>query len=183
MGSPEPLDSVAVRLYDELRRLARARVQGLPPGQTIQPTALVNEVYMRLRAEGDKPWENETAFFAAAAEAMRRVLVDHARRKHALKRGGGRSREDETALCAGALSLAASPERVLDMNDALAALDADDPDLSTIVILRVFVGLTTEEIGAVLDVSRKTIERRWRYAAAVLRSRLGDDPAPAEGPP
>jgi len=173
MAEQEPFGSLIVRLYDELRRLARARMAHLPPGQTLQPTSLVNEVFMRLSAEGDKPWRSEAQFFGAAAEAMRRVLVDHARRKHTQKRGGGWQRHDPESLSDG-LELHASPARVLDIDEALRALEAEDPDLATIVKLRVFSGLGTEEIGSLLGIARKTVERRWRFAAAALRAQLAD---------
>lgn len=173
MAEQEPLGPLAVRLYDELRRLARARLAQLPPGQTLQPTSLVNEVFIKLSAEGDKPWQSEAQFFGAAAEAMRRVLVDYARRKHAQKRGGGWQRHDPEALTDG-LELQSSPARVLDIDEALQALEAEEPDLATIVKLRVFSGLSTEEIGSLLGIARKTVERRWRFAAATLRCQLAD---------
>lgn len=165
----EPLEALAARLYDDLRRLARARMADLPPGQTLQPTSLVNEVFLRLKAEGGKTWDSDAQFFGAAAEAMRRVLVDYARGKHAQKRGGGWKRQDLESV---GLEVQSSPERILEINEALAALDQDDQQLATIVKLRVFFGMTTEEIAALLDVSRKTVERRWRFAAATLRTRL-----------
>ena len=164
----EPLEALAARLYDELRRLARARMADLPPGQTLQPTSLVNEVFLRLKAEGGRAWNSEAQFFGAAAEAMRRVLVDYARGKQAQKRGGGWKRHDiETA----GLAVHMSPERILEVNEELEALDKDDKQLATIVKMTVFFGMTAEEIAAVLEVSRKTVERRWRFAAATLRAR------------
>ena len=167
----QPLEALAARLYDELRRLARARMANLPPGQTLQPTSLVNEVFLRLNAEGGKSWDSEAQFFGAAAEAMRRVLVDYARGKHAQKRDGGWQRHDFESI---GLEVHTSPERILDINESLEALDKDDQQLATIVKMRVFFGMTTEEIGALLEISRKTVERRWRFAAATLRTRLDD---------
>lgn len=173
MVEQEPLGALAARLYDELRRLARARMAHLPPGQTLQPTSLVNEVYVRLRGEGEKAWRSEPEFFGAAAEAMRRVLVDYARRKHAQKRGGGWRRQDSDWLADG-LELQGAPARVLDIDEALRKLETDDAELALIVKLRVFSGLSTEEVASLLGVSRKTVERRWRFAAAALRSQLAD---------
>ena len=162
---------MAARLYDDLRRLARARMANLPPGQTLQPTSLVNEVFLRLKAEGGKTWDSEAQFLGAAAEAMRRVLVDYARGKHAQKRGGGWQQRDLESI---GLEVHTSPERILEINESLEALEKNDQQLATIVKLRVFFGMTADEIAALLDVSRRTIERRWRFAAATLRTRLDD---------
>ena len=167
----EPLEALAARLYDDLRRLARARMADLPPGQTLQPTSLVNEVFLRLKAEGGKTWDTEGEFFGAAAEAMRRVLVDYARGKHTQKRGGGWQRQDLESI---GFEVQMSPERILEIDRSLEALEKDDEQLATIVKLRVFFGMTTEEIAALLDVTRKTVERRWRFAAATLRTSLDD---------
>lgn len=167
----QPLEALAARLYDDLRRLARSRMANLPPGQTLQPTSLVNEVFLRLNAEGAKTWETEAQFFGAAAEAMRRVLVDYARAKHAQKRGGGWQRQDLESI---GLEVHTSPERIIEIDQSLEALDKEDQQLATIVKLRVFFGMTTEEVAALLEVSRKTVERRWRFAAATLRTRLDD---------
>ena len=147
----QPLEALAARLYDDLRRLARARMADLPPGQTLQPTSLVNEVFLRLKAEGGRTWDSEAQFFGAAAEAMRRVLVDYARGKHAQKRGGGWMRQDLESM---GLEVHTMPERILEINESLEALDEDDQQLATIVKLRVSFGMTTEEIAALLEVSR-----------------------------
>ena len=175
----EPFEALAARLYDELRRLARARMADLPPGQTLQPTSLVNEVFLRLQAEGGKGWDSEVEFFGAAAEAMRRVLVDYARGKHAEKRGGGWKRQELESI---GLEVQTSPERILEINESLEALDEDDQELATIVKLRVFFGMTAEEIAALLEVSRKTVERRWRFAAATLRIRWDEWSGDKKGP-
>lgn len=171
----EPLEALAARLYDELRRLARARMADLPP-QTLQPTSLVNEVFLRLQAEGGTGFDGEAQFFGAAAEAMRRVLVDYARRKHAQKRGGGWKRHDLEAV---GLEVHMSPERILEVSEVL---DKVDPQLATIVKLRVFFGMTAEEIAALLEISRKTVERRWRFAAATLRIRWDEWSGDKKGP-
>ena len=172
----EPLEALAARLYDELRRLARARMADLPPWQTLQPTSLVNEVFLRLQAEGGKGWDSEVEFFGAAAEAMRRVLVDYARGKHAQKRGGGWKRQDLESV---GLEVHMSPERILEVSEVL---DKLDEQLATIVKLRVFFGMTADEIAALLEVSKRTIERRWRFAAARLRFRWDEWSGNKKGP-
>ena len=136
----QPLEALAARLYDDLRRLARARMADLPPGQTLEPTSLVNEVFLRVKAEGDRTWDSEAQFFGAAAEAMRRVLVDYARGKHAQKRGGGWKRHDLESV---GLEVHTSPERILEVSEVV---DQLDPQLATIVKLRVFFGMTADEI-------------------------------------
>ncbi len=161
-------------VYDELRRLARARMAKLAPGQTLQPTALVHEAYLRAIGTADPGWEGRGHFFGAAAQAMRDIIVEEARRKAALKRGGDRKRVD-----AADVELAIQPpgEDILAVDEAMRRLEAKDPRKGQIVNLRYFVGLTVQETAAALGVSVTTIEREWRYIRAWLRARLaeGDD--------
>jgi RNA polymerase sigma factor (TIGR02999 family) len=159
-------------VYDELRRLAAAQLAGEKAGHTLQPTALVHEAYLRL-VGGEQPrdWTGRGHFLGAAAEAMRRILVDAARRKGALKRGGGRPpaelRDDDW------ISLT-DPAEVLAVDEALAKLAAVDPPAAELVKLRYFAGLTVPEAAAALGLETRTTERLWKYARAWLRRALGD---------
>jgi RNA polymerase sigma factor (TIGR02999 family) len=158
-------------VYDELRKLAALRLAQEKPGQTLQATALVHEAYLRL-VDTDEPraWKGRGHFFAAAAEAMRRILVDHARRKRSKKRGGGRVRMDLDQLAD------ASHERVgdvLDIDAALAGLASADPRAAELVKLRYFAGLSIPEAAAVLGISPRSADFLWAYARAWLLRFLG----------
>jgi RNA polymerase sigma factor (TIGR02999 family) len=161
-------------VYDELRRLAAEKLAQERPGQTLQPTALVHEAYLRL--VGDEPsqgWENRRHFFAAAAEAMRRILIDAARRKQRTRHGGQHQRIDIDSQ-----ALAAEPpsEELLALDEALALLADEDPPKAELVKLRYFAGLTLEESAQALGISRATAARHWTYAKAWLYDRLhGED--------
>ncbi|MGH7979329.1 MAG: ECF-type sigma factor [Limisphaerales bacterium] len=152
-------------VYNELRRLAAMRMSHEALGQTLQATALVHEAWLRMIGEGDRTWQNRAHFFAAAAEAMRRILVENARRKSRLKRGGGQLRLD-----IGQMDLAVAPpdEKILLMNDALEQLQAEDPEKARIVVLKFFGGLTNREVAENLRVTERTIERQWAFAKAWL---------------
>jgi len=153
-------------IYDELHRLAADQMGRERPDHTLQPTALVHEAYLRLVGEQSAHWENRAHFFGAAAEAMRRVLVDHARKRLAAKRGGGRARlvlEDEPEGAA-----APSAEEIIAVHEALQKLAEFDAQKSEIVKLRFFAGLTAEETARVLDLSLRTVKRHWRFAKAWL---------------
>jgi RNA polymerase sigma factor (TIGR02999 family) len=169
---PQTASRLAPQVYDELRRLAAAQIGRERPGQTLGPTALVHEAYLRL-ARGQQ-FANRRHFFAAAAEAMRRVLVESARRKGREKRGGGRRREhpDLEALSGG------EPDHdLLALHDALERFAAHDPLKARLVELRFFAGLTLEQAADCLDVSLSTADRAWRYARAWLYAAMaGDDP-------
>ncbi|MHC4129477.1 MAG: sigma-70 family RNA polymerase sigma factor [Planctomycetota bacterium] len=158
-------------IYEDLRKLARARMAKLAPGQTLQPTALVHEAYARVIGSGDPGWDGRGHFFAAAAQAMRNILVDQARRKGALKRGGGRQRLE---LQDGDLAIQPPREDILALDEALRRLEADDPRKGRIVNLRYFAGLTSEETAAALDVSVGTVEREWRYIKAWLHTQVAE---------
>jgi RNA polymerase sigma factor (TIGR02999 family) len=158
-------------VYDELRKLAAARMAAESPDHTLQPTALVHEAYLRLIGPADGlRWDNRGHFFAAAAEAMRRILVDAARRKRTHKHGGGRRVElpDVAARPAGADDPGAA-EQLLALDEALTRLAAEDPVAARVVELRHFAGLSIEDAAATLGMSRATAYRHWTYARAWLR--------------
>ena len=160
-------------VYDELRSLARSRLAKLPPGNTLQPTALVHDVFLKLERSGSDAWNSKGHFFGAAAEAMRQILVDQARAKSALKRGGGWERSEAQADDLQGL-LNVEPEMLLTIHEALKELEARDESLAEIVKLRYFSGLPMTEIASLLDVPLRTLHRRWRFAAAQLRGSLID---------
>jgi RNA polymerase sigma factor (TIGR02999 family) len=167
-------------VYQELRRLARQRLTHEPPGQTLQATALVHEAYLRLVGGEESPcWNGRGHFFAAAAEAMRRILVDNARRKRAEKHGGSLERQDF-----GEIDIEAPEpsEDLLALDEALARLEARDPAQAQLVKLRYFAGLEEEEAARVLGISRTTAQRYWRYAKAWLIVELRGGGHPGENP-
>jgi RNA polymerase sigma factor (TIGR02999 family) len=158
-------------VYEELRKLAASKLADEQPGQTLQPTALVHEAYLRLVGESDEPrWQNRAHFFAAAAEAMRRILVDVARRKIAVKHGGDRIREPLDDIVA--------PEKcreLLSLDEALSKLAVQDPAKARLVELRYFAGLTGDEAAKVLNISPATADRFWAFARAWLHSEVRGD--------
>jgi RNA polymerase sigma factor (TIGR02999 family) len=162
-------------VYDELRRLAARRLAQERPGQTLEPTALVNEAYLRIVGpEGDRRWDSRGHFFAAASEAMRRILVERARRKGREKHGGGRRREHADL---DALDASGPPQEILALHEALEDFARRDPLKAKLVELRFFGGLTLEQAAACLGISLSTADRAWRYARAWLYAAMaGDDP-------
>src|SRR5208283_4175742 len=156
-------------IYEELRRLAAAKMAHEAPGQTLQPTALVHEAWLRLVGEGNQRWNSRGHFFAAAAEAMRRILVENARRKRALRHGGGQARLDLASV-----DPATEPEddRLLEVDDALDELAGLDAAQAEVVKLRFFVGLKLDDIAALRGVSMKTVQRQWTHARAWLFERI-----------
>jgi RNA polymerase sigma factor (TIGR02999 family) len=159
-------------VYAELRALAGAQMARLRPGQTLQPTALVHEAYLKLVGAADPGWNGRGHFFGAAAQAMRELLVDHIRRKAAVKRGGGQVREDlDVDLAAGADGLPA--EEVLAIHEGLQGLEAEHPRKAEVVVMRFFGGLSVEEIAAALGTTTRTVERDLRFARAYLYDRMG----------
>jgi RNA polymerase sigma factor (TIGR02999 family) len=167
-GDPQAADQLLPLVYDELRKLAAERIAQEKPGQTLQATALVHEAYLRL-VGGDQTqdWDGRRHFFAAAAEAMRRILIDRARHKQTRKAGGGRHRLDlddiEPAL------QEQNGDRLLALDEALRQLEAEDPRKAELVKLRFFAGLTAEQAAAALGVSLSTAEKDWAYARSWLR--------------
>jgi RNA polymerase sigma factor (TIGR02999 family) len=169
-GRPQAAEDLLPLVYEELRRLAAQRLAHERPGQTLQPTALVHEAYLRLvRAENEQSWDTCGHFFVAATEAMRRILVESARRKHRLKRGGDRQRID--LELAEAASTGPSDD-LLAIDEALDRLTEEDPLKAELVKLRFFAGLSIEESAQCLRISRSTADRYWVYARAWLYDRL-----------
>ncbi len=171
-GDTAAARDLLVMVYDELRALARARMAGAPSGQTLQPTALVHEAYMRIVGDGNAQFEGRRHFFFAAARAMRDIIVENARHKATLKRGGDRQR---SPLDDPPFELAVRPDEVLALSEALERLEKEDAESAQIVGLRFFVGLTNEQISEILGVSLSTVERRWRFTRAWLASSLSDE--------
>jgi RNA polymerase sigma factor (TIGR02999 family) len=179
-GNPRASGELLPLVYDQLRRLAARKLAQEKPGQTLNATALVHEAYLRLvgsspdEAGGGSGWANRKHFFGAAAEAMRRILVENARRKGRDKHGGGRRRvhPDLDNLQAGAPA-----EELLALHEALEQFAAHDPTKAKLVELRFFAGMTLEQAAACLDISLSTAERAWRYARAWLYTALsGNEP-------
>ena len=154
-------------VYDELRRLAAIKMSHEAENQTLQPTALVHEAWLRLNAEEEAHWQNRGHFFAAASEAMRRILIERARRKSRLKHGGGQVRIDVQEL---ELANTTPEEKVLMINEALEQLQAEDPEKARVVVMKFFGGLTNQEVAESLKVTERTVERHWAYAKAWLFS-------------
>jgi RNA polymerase sigma factor (TIGR02999 family) len=167
-GDAGAAERLLATVYEELHQLARARMAHLPPGQTMQPTALVHEAYLRLTDKSDAPWESRKHFFFAAARAMRDILVEQARRKARPVRGGRRRRELDEACAV----VEPPADDVLAVHEALEELEKEDPVKAQIVLLRYFSGLTTAETASVLGLAERTLDRQWRYARAWLLKRL-----------
>jgi RNA polymerase sigma factor (TIGR02999 family) len=171
-GDPQAADRLLPLVYDELRRLAADRLKREAPGQTFQASDLVHEAYLRLVGAGEQPdWDSRGHFFAAAAESMRRILVETARRKKRIKHGGGRNRIDWEA--AASIAEEAS-EDIVALDDALSRLAAEDSAKAELVKLRFFAGLTMSEIALVMGISLATAERYWTYARTWLYAELKD---------
>jgi RNA polymerase sigma factor (TIGR02999 family) len=171
-GEPHAVEQLWPLVYTELRRLAGAQMAREHSGHTLDATALVHEAYLRLAGEADSAFANRRHFFAAAAQAMRRILVERARAKGRLKRGGGNKREHPNleAVAAGG-----SPEDLLSLHDALEGFAAHDPVKAKLVELRFFAGLTLEQAADCLNISLSTADRSWRYARAWLYTAMADD--------
>jgi RNA polymerase sigma factor (TIGR02999 family) len=173
-GDAHAAEQLLPLVYDELRKLAAQRLAQEKPGQTLQATALVHEAYLRLVGDGQpRAWNGRVHFFAAAAEAMRRILVEAARRKHSLKRGAGRRRQplDEARLVAPR-----AEDDILAVDEVLGRLAATDAEAAALVKLRFFGGLTSEQAAEALGVSPRTAARIWRYARAFLLKELKNRP-------
>ncbi len=159
-------------LYDELRQLADARLRRLPAGQTLQPTALVHEAFLRLQGRGQEQWDGRRHFFGAAARAMHDILVERARARSRQKRGGGAAHLDLDAA-ADAIRIDEPDVDVLALSEALERLARDDARKHELVLLRYFAGLDYQQIAEVLGVSLRTVERDWRFARAWLKEAIG----------
>jgi RNA polymerase sigma factor (TIGR02999 family) len=184
-GDPTAASRLLPLVYDELRRLAAQRLAHEKPGQTLQPTALVHEAYLRLVSSGGREspepaqWQGRGHFFAAAAQAMRRILVEHARGKTSLKRGGGRARLDLDAVQP---AVPESDPDLLALDEALTKLAARDKVKADLVQLRYFAGLTSADAARVLGISKATADRYWAYARAWLHQEVTGGAAAGAGP-
>jgi RNA polymerase sigma factor (TIGR02999 family) len=172
-GDPHAAEHLLPLVYEELRRLAAQKLAQEKPGQTLQATALVHEAYLRLvEAPDAQSWHSRGHFFAAAAEAMRRILVDNARRRMAVKRGGQAERK---ALDPADLAAPAPDEQLLAVHDTLDELARHDPEAATLVKLRFFAGMTTSEAAQALGMSVRAAHDLWTYARSWLRRRMRSD--------
>ena len=173
--NPGALDQLMPLVYDELRRLARRYLRRERADHTLQPTALVHEAYLRIADQTDVRWQNRAHFFGAAAEAMRRILIERARKKSRLKRGGG-----QPALSLEDVELAETTpdDRVLMVEEALKQLESQDPKLARVVTMKFFGGLTNAEVAEVLGVTERTVLNHWAYAKAWLLRQIAEEQRP-----
>ena len=176
-GNPKAAEQLLPLVYEELRKLAAQKLAQEKPGQTLQATALVHEAYLRLvGGEPHTRWNGRGHFIAAAAEAMHRILVENARRKKTAKRGGTRNRID---LSQAEPLDQADPDALLDLDELLTRLAAEDPAAAGVAKLRIFAGLSVEEAAQALSTSRANAYRQWAYARAWLHARLAAGPGPS----
>lgn len=168
-GERQAADRLLPLVYEDLRNLAAARMLQESAGHTLQPTALVHEAWLRLTAGQEQSWQNRAHFFGAAAEAMRRILVDHARRKAGLKHGGGQQR-----LNIEDFDLAEAPpdEKILQIDEALEELGRTNPERARVVVMKFFAGMTNKEVAETLRISRSTVDRHWECARTWLFRRI-----------
>jgi RNA polymerase sigma factor (TIGR02999 family) len=169
---PQSASDLLPLVYEELRKLAAHKLSNEAPGQTLQPTALVHEAWLRLSRSADQNWQNRTHFFRTAAECMRRILIDNARRKQQVCHGGGQQRIPFEGL---ELPDNFDHTRLLEINEALDKLAALENTKAEVVKLRFFGGLENREIAEVLGISERTVERAWRFAKAWLLAELGGE--------
>jgi RNA polymerase sigma factor (TIGR02999 family) len=168
-GDPKAAEQLLPLVYEELRNIAAHKMAGEASGHTLQATALVHEAWLRLVGSNAQGWANRAHFFGAAAEAMRRILVEHARRKQSLKRGGGVAHEE---LRESALVLAAPPDELLAVHEALDKLAFEDAAAAELVKLRYFVGMTMDEAATALGLRKRTAENLWTYARVWLHREI-----------
>jgi RNA polymerase sigma factor (TIGR02999 family) len=168
-GDPHAAERLLPPVYDELRKLAAHKLSLLPPGQSLQATALVHEVYLKLTAGEKGQWQNHRHFFAAAAEAMRHILIDRARRRLRVRHGGNAEKVELEGL---EIAEPAKDETLLQLSDALDELQAQSPERAEIVKLRFFAGFSEQEIATLLKLSERSVQRHWSYAKAWLFDRI-----------
>jgi RNA polymerase sigma factor (TIGR02999 family) len=168
-GESNAVDQLLPLVYSELRNLAAARMLQESAGHTLQPTALVHEAWLRLISEGNQNWKSKAYFFAAAAEAMRRILVEHARKKASLKHGGGQERLNIEDL---ELAETSPDDKILLVHEALANLERSNPERARVVVLKFFGGMTNKEVADTLNVSERSVDRHWVCAKAWLFQKL-----------
>jgi RNA polymerase sigma factor (TIGR02999 family) len=168
-GESTAAEKLLPLVYNELRKLAAARMLRESAGHTLQPTALVHEAWLRIVDEGRRDWKDRAYFFAAAAEAMRRILVEHARRKARVKRGGGQHRLNLEDLD---LAETAPDEKILLVDEALEELERSNPERARVVVLKFFAGMTNKEVAETLGISERSIDRHWVCAKTWLFQNL-----------
>jgi RNA polymerase sigma factor (TIGR02999 family) len=168
-GESQASEKLLPLVYDDLRKLAAARMFQESAGHTLQPTALVHEAWLRLGGGQNQSWQNRAHFFSAAAEAMRRILVDHARRKAGLKHGGGQQRLNIEDLD---LAGATPDEKILLIDEALEDLERVNSERARVVVLKFFAGMTNKEVAEALHVSKSTVDRHWECAKTWLVERI-----------
>jgi RNA polymerase sigma factor (TIGR02999 family) len=172
-GDTQAADELLPLVYEELRLLAAARLSHELPGQTLQATALVHEAYLRLVGSEDQSWNGRRHFFAAAAEAMRRILIDNARRKRSLKHGGQRQKVSLDGVCR---AIDEPREDLLALDEALGRLASEDERLAELVKLRYFAGLTLDQIAEIMGIGRRTADRYWALGRAWLYREITREP-------
>lgn len=177
-GDPKAADQLLPSVYDELRKLAAVRLAHEKPGQTLQPTALVHEVWLKIAGDGQEHFANRRHFFKAAATAMQQILIDIARRKQRVKHGANQIGEE---LHESRIAIAVPSEELLAVNDALAELAREDPEAAEVVQMRYFVGLTVPEIADALGLSPRTVDRHWAFARAWLKRTIRGSRSSGEG--
>ena len=170
-GDAKAADELLPLVYSQLHRLAQHRMKAENPAHTLQATALVHEAYLRLLGPREVPWQNEAHFYQAAAEAIRRILIDHARSKGRKKRGGS---SKKMPLNVADLAASENSEQILALDEALCRLEVQDPEAASIVRLRFFAGLSIDQTAQSLNISPRTVDRRWKFARAWLYSELAD---------
>jgi RNA polymerase sigma factor (TIGR02999 family) len=177
-GDPHAADQLLPQVYDDLRKLAAAKLAREKPGQTLDATALVHEAYLRLVDVGkEQRWNSRGHFFAAAAEAMRRILVENARRKACVKHGGGRQRIDLDAV---QVAIGMPADQLLALDEALTKLATRDPQSAQLIKLICFAGLRIDEAAEILSISSRTAYRDWAFAQAWLYREICGNPSPAQ---
>jgi RNA polymerase sigma factor (TIGR02999 family) len=177
-GEPQAADQLLPLVYEELRKLAAARMANEKVGQTLQPTALVHEAWLKIAGDGQQ-FANRRHFFKAAAGAMQQILIDVARRKQRLKHGANLVGDE---LHESRIAVAVPSEELLAVNDALAALALEDREAAEVVRMRYFVGMTVPEIAAALDLAPRTVDRHWAFARAWLKRTIRASLSDQEGP-
>jgi len=165
-GDPKAAEELLPLVYEELRKLAFVRMANEKPGQTLQPTALVHEAWLKIAGDGNEHFANRRHFFKAAAGAMQQILIDIARRKQRLKHGANLVGEE---LHESRIAMSVPSEELLAVNDALAGLTLEDPQVAEVVQMRYFVGMTVPEIAAALGLAPRTVDRHWAFARAWLK--------------
>jgi RNA polymerase sigma factor (TIGR02999 family) len=165
-GDPRAAEELLPLVYEELRKLAAVRMANEKPGQTLQPTALVHEAWLKIAGDGQQHFANRRHFFKAAAGAMQQILIDIARRKQRLKHGANLIGDE---LHESRIAMSVPSEELLAVNDALAELAVEDPEAAEVVQMRYFVGMTVPEIAAALDLAPRTVDRHWAFARAWLK--------------